>query len=106
MVNATMQEQEVADKEYWIVSTSSLSASSLSRLRRNLKALHITHPIYQMQEYATKVRDQARLKNLRKKREKASIQLQKSSFSKKKRLGFLTSAAEDGVEGATGGFGG
>ena len=40
------------------------------------------------------------------KREKASETLQKSARLAGKRLGFLTSAAEDGGEGATGGFGG
>ena len=72
MVNAYMQDQNAPDKEYWLIETSSLSASTLHKLGINLMALKITDPIHSMQQYATKVRDQARLKNLRKRREKTS----------------------------------
>ena len=69
-------------------------------------ALKITDPIHSMQQYATKVRDQARLKNLRKRREKTSNFGSNSNNFGQKAPGFLTSQAEDGAEGATGGFGG
>ena len=54
-------------------------------------ALKITDPIYNMQQYATKVRDQARLKNLRKKREMTSNNCLKLNNFSQKAPGNLTS---------------
>ena len=61
-----------ADKEYWIVQISSSGSSTLSNLGRNFKALKITDPLYTMRNYATNVRDKARLKNLKNRRESTS----------------------------------
>ena len=59
-------------KEFWIVQLSSSGSSTLSNLGRNFKALKITDPLYTMRNYATKVRDKARLKNLKNRRESTS----------------------------------
>ena len=59
-----------------------------------------------MRNYATKVRDKTRLKNLRNRRETTSNLGTKFVNFEPKPLGFLTPVTEKGVEGATGGFGG
>ena len=73
---------------------------------RNFKAVKLIHPIYAMQQFATKVRDKARLLNLRKRREMTSNLSPNLTNLDKKAPGNDSSGARDGVEEATGGFGG
>ena len=72
MVNAYMQESNAADKQQWIIDRWTLSPATLRKIGRNFKAVKLIHPIHQMQQFATKVRDKARLHNLRKRREMTS----------------------------------
>ena len=106
MVNAYMQDSNAADKEHWIVDRWTLSPVSLKKLGRNFKAIKLIHPIYAMQQFATKVRDKARLHHLRKRREMTSNLGSNSSNLDQKAPGNDSSEARDVVEEATGGFGG